>query len=31
VHDYLLKPVNPQRLIEVVTHAGLTRTQSPST
>lgn len=28
VHDYLLKPVNLQRLIELVTHAGLTRTQS---
>jgi two-component system response regulator len=27
VHDYLLKPVNPERLIELVTHAGLARTQ----
>ena len=31
VHDYLLKPVNPERLIELVTHAGLARTQSPNT
>jgi two-component system response regulator len=23
VHDYLLKPVDPQRLIEMATHAGL--------
>jgi two-component system response regulator len=29
VHDYLLKPVNPERLIELVTHAGLVRTQPP--
>ena len=29
VHDYLLKPVNPERLIDLVTHAGLARTQSP--
>jgi two-component system response regulator len=29
VHDYLLKPVNPERLIEVVTHAGLARAQPP--
>ena len=29
VHDYLLKPVKPERLIELVTHAGLARTQSP--
>jgi two-component system response regulator len=27
VHDYLLKPVNPERLIELVAHAGLARTQ----
>jgi two-component system response regulator len=27
VHDYLLKPVDPQRLIELVRHAGLARTQ----
>jgi two-component system response regulator len=24
VHDYLLKPVNPQRLVELVKYAGLT-------
>ncbi len=29
VHDYLLKPVNPERLIELVKHAGLTGTQAP--
>ena len=29
VHDYLLKPVDPERLIGVVTHAGLARTQAP--
>ena len=29
VHDYLLKPVNPERLIELVRHAGLVRTQNP--
>src|SRR3984957_19015827 len=29
VHDYLLKPVKPERLIELVTHAGLARTQPP--
>jgi two-component system response regulator len=29
VHDYLLKPVNPERLIDLVTHAGLARTQPP--
>jgi two-component system response regulator len=29
VHDYLLKPVNPERLIELVKHAGLARTQPP--
>ena len=29
VHDCLLKPVNPERLIELVTHAGLARTQPP--
>jgi CheY-like chemotaxis protein len=27
VHDYLLKPVNPERLIESVRHAGLAGTQ----
>jgi two-component system response regulator len=27
VHEYLLKPVNPERLIELVKHAGLARTQ----
>jgi two-component system, response regulator len=26
VHTYLLKPANPERLIELVTHAGLART-----
>jgi len=31
VHDYLLKPVNPERLIGLVTHAGLVRTQPPGT
>jgi two-component system response regulator len=29
VHEYLLKPVNPERLIELVKHAGLVRTQAP--
>jgi CheY-like chemotaxis protein len=29
VHDYLLKPVNPQNLIELVAYAGLARTQAP--
>src|ERR1700677_1544466 len=29
VQDYLLKPVNTERLSELVTHAGLARTQSP--
>ena len=29
VHDYLLKPVNPERLVDLVTHAGLARTQPP--
>lgn len=29
VHEYLLKPVNPQRLIKLVEHAGLACTQSP--
>jgi len=27
VHEYLLKPVNPERLVELVKHAGLARTQ----
>jgi two-component system response regulator len=29
VHAYLLKPVNPERLIDLVKHAGLARTQVP--
>jgi two-component system, response regulator len=29
VHDYLLKPVNPERLIGLMAQAGLARTQSP--
>ena len=29
VHDYLLKPVNPERLIELVRHAGLAANQPP--
>jgi hypothetical protein len=28
VHDCLLKPVNPESLIELVKHAGLARTQA---
>ena len=27
VHDYLLKPVNPERMIELVRHVGLALTQ----
>src|ERR1700722_59460 len=27
VHEYLLKPVNPERLVELVKHAGLAGTQ----
>lgn len=30
VHDYLQKPVNPNRLVELVKHAGLTPSQPPS-
>lgn len=29
VHDYLQKPVNPERLVELVKFAGLTPNQSP--
>jgi two-component system, response regulator len=30
VHDHLLKPVNPERLIELVTHAGLAPNLPPA-